>query len=247
MTTPPLARETASGREYYNFQTKEAAPSVTSILKVLSKPDVERWKLRMAADCANESWDEMTSWHPDERKQAMVNAHEIYTKGRADIGTLVHAVCEKIIKGIPVEVPKEAASYIGQFGKFVMDKRPKFLESEFTVWSREFCYAGTADALAVIDGETWLLDWKSSKGAYPEFALQLSALRQADFLIRSDCSEEPMPQIDRMGVVHLRPRSWRLIPVKEELAAECFIAFSAARDLFRWKDEVAGHVLGVVA
>lgn len=245
MTSPPLARETGHGREYYNFKTQEVAISVTTALKSFHKKEIESWKLGMAANFANDNWDEMTSWHPSARKDAMIMANEDYTAEKGRVGNLVHETVESIIKGIPVEIPKEISGYVSSFSKFVMDKRPEFLESEFTVWNRTLGYAGTADALALIDGEAWCLDWKSGKSVHSEFGMQLSALKHAEFLIRPDCTEEPIPRIDRLGVVHLRPRSWHFVPVEKD--EECFRAFKGALELARWKDEVADHVLGEAA
>jgi len=245
VTAPPLARETEFGREYYNFRTQERAPSITSILKVINKEQVNSWAVGMAAGYANENWDEMADWHPAQRKEAMVSAHEEYTSERARIGTLVHETCEAIIKGIPVEVPKEAASYVGQFGKFVMERRPRFTHSEVTVWSRTLGYAGTADIIMEVNGSTVLADIKTGKNAHPENGLQLAALKYADFIIDPDCGEHEIPPIDHLAVLHLRPRGWKVIPIAGE--RECFQAFCAALELFRWKDEVADHVLMQVA
>lgn len=245
MTAPPLAEETPFGRRYRNFRTGEIAPSVTSILKMMAKPEVEGWKIRMAADHANLNWDEMSDWHPSLRKEAMTGAHQAYTDERSALGTQVHEVCESLIKGIPVEIPKEIAGYIGQFSKFVMAKRPRWIESEVTVWSKVDGYAGTADAIAEIDGETWLIDFKTGKGVYPEYGMQLAALKYADWIIRPDCEMELLCEIDWLGVLHLRPRSHKLVRI--EHGDLCFRAFKGALELFRWKDEVADHVLGEAA
>lgn len=245
MTSPPLAEETEAGRRYRNFKTGEVAVSVTTALKSVAKPEVEGWKIGMAANHVNENWDEMADWHPAQRKLVMCAAHEEYTAERARIGTLVHECCEAFIKGTPMNIPKEASPYMRQFGKFVMDKRPVFTHSEVTVWSKVDNYAGTLDAIAEIDGETWLMDFKTSKGVYPEYGMQLAALKYADWIIHPDCTDELLPEIDRLGVLHLRPRGWKLIPI--EHAGECFKAFKGALELHRWKDEVADHVLGEAA
>lgn len=245
MTAPPLAEETEAGRRYRNHRTGEIVVSVTTALKSVAKPEVEGWKIGMAANHANENWEEMSDWHPAERKLAMTAAHQEYTDERSRVGTLVHETVEALIKGTPVEIPKEIAGYIGQFSKFVMNKRPVWIESEVTVWSRRYGYAGTADAIAEIDGRTWLIDFKTGKGVYPEYGMQLAALLHAGSIIRPDCTEEEMMDIGCLGILHLRPRSHRLIPVKRD--EECFRAFKAALELHRWKDEVADHVLGEAA
>lgn len=245
MPNPPLSRETDSGREYVNFLTGEAVPSITTVMKAMANPDIEAWKLRMAANHANLHWDEMSAWDPLQRKEAMTGAHEAYSGEKAALGTLVHEICESLIKGNPVAIPKEASSYVTQFGKFMMEKKPRFAESEFTVWNRGLEYAGTGDFLAEIGGKTVLVDIKTGKGVYSDYGLQLTALKNAEFLIREDCSEEPLPEVHQLALLHLRPRSWKLIPVRRE--KECFLAFTAARQLFSWTHEVADDVLGEAA
>jgi len=49
------------------------------------------------------------------------------------------------------------------------------------VCSERYEYGGTADAFAEIDGEVWLLDYKTGAGVYPDTALQLGGLARAQF------------------------------------------------------------------
>ena len=245
MTSPPLAQETDFGRKYVNFRTGEAVPSITTCMKMIAKPEVEDWKIRMTADHANGHWEEMAQWSPADRKAAMTGAHGAYTNEKAALGTLIHGICDSWMKGIPAETPKAASPYMTQFSRFLMDRRPVFAETEVTVWSRTLRYAGTADAVAEIDGRVTLIDIKTGRGIYGEHGLQLSALKNADFIIRDDCTEEPIPEIDQLAVLHLRPRSCRLVLIRRE--EECFRAFRAARELFHWRFEVADDVLGEAA
>jgi hypothetical protein len=149
---------------------------------------------------------------------------------------------EAWVKGNPVpELPKKARPFASQLTSFFMEKRPEFIESEFTVWSRTHGYAGTGDFIAVIDGKTVLGDMKTGKGLYAETGLQLAALANADFIIRPDGSEEEIPRIDYLAALHLRPRSWKLVRISHE--AENFAAFLAARDIWGWQRDTAPLVL----
>jgi ATP-dependent exoDNAse (exonuclease V) beta subunit len=47
------------------------------------------------------------------------------------------------------------------------------------VYSARHRYAGAIDALAYREGELVALDWKTSKGLYPEYALQVAAYAKA--------------------------------------------------------------------
>ena len=87
--------------------------------------------------------------------------------------------------------------------------RSAFVSTEKAVWSLNG-YGGTYDLLMMIDGELWLIDIKTGKGLYPEFALQLAAYRWADYIILpGDPTTYDMPNVDSTGVLHLRPE---LIP-----------------------------------
>src|SRR5208282_6385084 len=55
----------------------------------------------------------------------------------------------------------------------------KPLMVEFTVVSKKYGYAGTADLLAEVDGVLTLVDWKTGKAVYKEAHLQNAAYRNA--------------------------------------------------------------------
>jgi hypothetical protein len=84
-------------------------------------------------------------------------------------------------------------------------------------------------------------DVKTGRNLYPEVGLQLSALANADFIIREDGSEEDIPPIDCMAALHIRPRSWNLNYVNR--TEECFDAFLAAKAVMEWQRKTAPHVL----
>ena len=76
------------------------------------------------------------------------------------------------------------------------------------MWS-SLGYAGTFDLLAEIDGEVWLLDWKTGKGVYEEVGLQLAALHYAEKVLADE--DTILPKATRFGVVHVRPEGANLI------------------------------------
>jgi len=115
------------------------------------------------------------------------------------------------------------------------------VSSEHAVWSLQG-YAGTYDLLMMIEDELWLLDIKTSgKGPYPEWGLQLAGYRWADYIVlENDPVLYPMPQIQRAGVLHLRPdlyldTGWRLIEYPITKALD-YRAFLSALELWRWRD-----------
>lgn len=243
MTKPVLAQQTDYGRAYVHPLTGEAVPSVTTLINVIHKPALVPWKAKMAAEYAVKNWEMLSGLPESERVPLIREAADRYASRASDHGTLIHEICDAWATGKPYpNWSSKADSSMNQFIEFLTAIRPRFVENEFTVWSRQYGYAGTADALLDIGGEMVLADWKTGARVYPEVGLQLSALANADFILRPDGTEDPLPGITRMAALHLRPRSWRLVNIYE--SGECFRAFRAAIEIFRWQQETAGNVLG---
>ena len=227
-------------RRYVHPVTGEVVPSVTTVLKVLNKPALDGWGARVAAQYADANWEELSGLESRVRVDRIKMAHKNESRRAADLGTMIHEICEKFATGNPSRIPKAADPYMNQFINFLADIRPRFLENEVTVWSRKYGYAGTADALALIEGEITVIDWKTGKGIYPEHGLQLAALSHADFVIRPAGTEEELLPVVKHAIVHLRPRGWKFVPVFE--ATQCFSAFLACKQLHYWQNEVAPDV-----
>lgn len=243
MTSPALAVEMPDGtRCYRNPRTGETAPSVTTIIAAgIPKIALCGWHDRLSAEYADANWAELTplaSWERIERIRAAPDAER---QRAADLGTAVHSAIDDWATGKPHNHPKEVGSYLNSYISFLSEKRPRFIENETTVWSRTYGYAGTLDWIAEIEGKTYLADTKSGRKVYPEVGLQLAALAHADFIIRDDGTEEPIPEFGFLAALHVRPRSWRFIPVgHHELN---FKAFLACREIYSWTHDVAPHVL----
>lgn len=133
------------------------------------------------------------------------------------------------------------------FVPWVRRFRPEFIATEASVFNRRQAYAGTLDWIArleVDDGSFVVLgDYKSGRDVYPEVGLQLSALRRGDFIGLPDgVTELAMPAIDRTAVLHLTPRGYGFRWVRSD--DEIFRAFLFAREVFRFREELAPTVLG---
>jgi hypothetical protein len=92
-----------------------------------------------------------------------------------------------------------------------------------------------------INGETWLLDWKSSKSVawpngqlYDEMRLQLVAYSHGEFIARiGDPQRYDLPTIDRLGILHVTDAGTRLYPA--DVAEDDWIAFRAFLWIHRWR------------
>ncbi len=241
MTAPKLAVQQPDGsRMYVHPLTGETVPSVTTVIAMVAKPFLVPWAAKMAAQHAVANWTRLSTLPHGDRIDEIRAAHEVYSQKAADTGDIVHGLAEAWVTGQPF--PSDGVEgYATQFVDFLMTMRPRFIENEATVWSRNFGYAGTLDFIAEINGEVTWVDIKSGKSLHDEIGLQLAALAGADFIIREDGTEDAIPPAGGLAGLHIRPRGWKLVPVLRR--EECFDAFLAARELLRWQAETAPYVL----
>jgi len=99
------------------------------------------------------------------------------TDKSAEEGTLVHNVAEKILIGETPAIPESIRPSIEAFQKFINDNEVLVLPEhvEMRVVHPQHRYAGTLDALAVINGKFGILDIKTSQAIYRDYSLQTSA------------------------------------------------------------------------
>ena len=253
--------------------------SVTTVIDTLSKPGLLYWAAEQAALQAvavagslaeridNEGQDVVVKWLRDARfrtPEGQLSA--------ADLGTAVHDACEKYaITGIRPEVNPEVRPFLDRFDEKVQIWQPKYEVTEAAVYSLTHGYAGTLDAIATINGQRLLLDYKSSRKSvdsdgkpsrpYPTVALQLAAYRYADFmatwparryeqyrrryyLLSTDEAKlgAPMPQVDGAWAIHITPEHCDAYPVQCD--ASVFDYFCHIVEAFRWTDGLSKSVLG---
>jgi len=106
---------------------------------------------------------------------------EAIKKQSANEGTLIHETVEKILIGEKPEINPTIQPAIDAFMKFLEEKSiqvdPEFVEKQIVNFDER--YAGTLDALALIDGKFGVLDIKTSQAIYRDYNLQTSAYMAA--------------------------------------------------------------------
>ena len=107
--------------------------------------------------------------------------YRIRKKKAADIGTLIHEWVSNWILGKNPEMPDndKVVNGITAFLKFQKEHKAKWIESERYVYSKKYKFAGIMDAVAKIDGEMVLVDFKSSNGIYDEMKFQVAGYQIA--------------------------------------------------------------------
>ena len=241
-----LARDEAHN---YYLDGKGPIPSVTRILKVVDKSGpLMGWAKRLTAEAAVQN---AAMLHQMVRLSGEAAAIDWLKKiadhkrdTAASMGTRVHSLAESIARGTPVEMTDEEKPYADTYVRdFLLPFRPEFIALEELVCSPKYDYAGTFDAIARIQGETWMLDLKTSTGIYSETGLQLAAYANADFIARPGLPQRwAVPQVARYGVIHCRPEQTRL--VEYHVTNDTFGAFLSARRLYSWVEGAAKSIVG---
>lgn len=210
-------RNHGRGHSYIDTETGEKVRSVTTILKGVPK-HLEKWAAETTADYAVDHWDELSLMLPTERLKAMYGARTKVLQAASKKGTTIHSLASKLVAGESVNMPDGLEPYVLAYVAFLEDFDVKPLLVEAVVVSHQHRYCGTLDLIGDLmteaGSEAWLLDIKTGNGVYGETALQLAGYGFADAWVNDDGTEEPLPVIDRYGVVHLRPdQTYELLPV----------------------------------
>lgn len=144
-----------SGRHYRI--DGERLPSVTTIIsQTLPNPGITAWKLRVGEEEAQRVSKEATDW-----------------------GTGVHALIEAVNRGKYADLSDEERAIIAPYVTWRTEHVEMVLGAEKLLVSRRHGYAGTTDAIVVMNGDRYpsIVDFKSSKTALgqDEWRLQLAA------------------------------------------------------------------------
>jgi len=217
-----MSFNTDNGRYYGHPVSRASVPSITNIQRQENKPAINGSNIRKVAEYAVENRERLSALTPEE--QISLIKQSAYAKNPASrIGDIVHAWVDGYIKtgkhpkdDEPItlqddevvtyaEAPITARRMYRQFEGWRDKYKPNFTGAEFTVWSYQYGYAGTADFSAVIGEWLVLADVKTGKGVYPEVGKQVSALMRADVIITPDGQEKPIPPYQKGACLWLRP------------------------------------------
>jgi hypothetical protein len=156
---------------------------------------------------ANNGWDEAESI-----KQAAGNK-----------GSKVHNAIEKLCNGETVRMDDKLPNNNGDPEELTVEeyeaimsfvdwykslKNPKILKTEHTVINEKVGYAGTLDLLIEIDGEKWIVDFKTSASIWPEYRLQISSYKHCGY------------ENTKMGILQigykLNKRGWKFNEIEDQ-------------------------------
>jgi hypothetical protein len=243
-TTVPGVGVVRTPRHLYYFGGNGPWPGVTSVTDVLDKPALLQWHKKQIAEAALANAERLVKDREDGNDEAaiafLLKARNEGTNGR-ERGTRLHETLERVLRREDPKIdPRDVAAVQGA-RLWLNEFKVKPLEVESFLINETLGYGGTCDLVAVIGGEVWLLDWKTSKSVawpdgrvYDEFRLQLAAYARAEFIGRvGDSNRYQVPPITRFGIVHVTDGGTRLYPA--DVSDDDWIAFRACLRLYRWR------------
>lgn len=123
------------------------------------------------------------------------NEAEAIKEDRGKHGTKVHKAVELLLAGEEVKMgtelinpktgvpealnPEEYGAVMSFVEWYRTLKNPVLIESEYTIWNEKDGYAGTLDLLLEIDGQTWLIDLKTSQNIWASHEIQVASYAHA--------------------------------------------------------------------
>jgi hypothetical protein len=216
------------GSGYKHPHTGDIVPGVTTVLKQLNKPAIVQWAVDNTAAYAVANIDGLLNrteeqgfgflrwyWKRDPLKGDLTDIRN-YSDGvlndAAELGTLVHDWVAADHNACPYPDVTDAPFFfwemVEQWNGFNAAHEIRPIHSEFTVWNKEYGYAGTADGFWEIDGVPTLVDVKTSRNTWDEHWMQLEALRRCDTMlleVNGEWVEEPTPKFQQLALLHIRP------------------------------------------
>ena len=231
-------------RHLYYFNGAGPWPGVTTVTGVLDKPALVRWSREQVARAAIASAERLVADRDAGNEDAAV-AYLLATRNEGtdgrERGSRIHGVLESVLRRESVDIDPADAAAVAGARAWLNEAKVRPLEVEAFLINETLGYGGTCDLIAEIDGEVWLLDWKTSKSVawasgkvYDEMRLQLAAYGNAEFIARpADPVRHPLPAITRYGIVHVTDGGTRLYDA--QVGPADWSAFRAALHLYQWR------------
>lgn len=185
-------------------------PSVTTITGMLDKPALLNWSANCAVNFIIDNIDAVKDPIDVHRGEDILEqarkAHTMKRDAAAGSGTKCHKAIEVYIAdGMTDEVKdilkddEQAQTGFDAFLEWEEVNHVEWVDTECKVFSVVHGYAGRFDAIALVNGILYLIDFKTSAGIYDEMKYQLCAYRQA----YNERLPEGKERIERLAILHL--------------------------------------------
>lgn len=225
----------------------------TTILGILDKPFLKPWVAKLTSETIERNWKPEVPYTKDAITLICKDAKSAYKnvgKEAMDSGKLAHEFIEKLVKklietplskdkyqelyeSLLAELPKDdkAVNSIGAFMKWMGEHEVRWLASELVLASPTYTFAGTIDAVAMIDGVMTLVDFKTSNQISDDYNLQLAAYYI--LLDENLADEEPRPTQRLILRIPKTGKDFEAKVVESDLKFE-IDTFLHLREAYKW-------------
>jgi hypothetical protein len=220
-------------------------PSVSTILDVIAKPQLDTWKFRQIADACYHANDAENKMFVEEYSAKMIEKAFDKVKDAADIGTQVHDALDRFFTGQeynPNEVVEidgkkyDMHTFVSPVAKWVDENKVEFEANELRLTNIESGYAGTTDAAVNLPESHGIMDFKTRKTKegekikpYETEVMQIAAYHMAHYghITTNSVGWNVYISTTEPGRIHAHAYDYK------ELGA-AYEAFSNACGLWRW-------------
>lgn len=227
---------------------------VSSIIEEKAKPFLIPWAAKETVkylgwdeevtNKVKEAFEALKLLTPEQYLDTLNKAKASYTEiGNVakKAGTAAHDWIEARIKGTDNPIPDgkdkisiATSNAINAFLEWEQEYKPEWIVSEKIVFSLKHKFAGTLDALAIIDGQLCIVDFKTSNQISDSYALQV-----AGYMI---CLEEAGIKVDRRIILRIPKDGTKaehcVVSTDEEFDKETFLHFRECR---RWNTYIKNN------
>ena len=165
--------------KFYKEDKKTRIQSVSAVPGIIDKSGAMMgWAVKCMGEYVIQNWD---NYGVEELVVKAKREYRNVSKEACDIGTEIHKWIELYIAGKKPDIPNDEkiSNGIMAFLQWEKKHKPEWILSEQIIYNKELDYAGILDAVAIIDGKRYLIDFKSSKAIYPEMFIQTAGYRLA--------------------------------------------------------------------
>jgi hypothetical protein len=225
--------------------------SVTTALNSLPKPFLIPWAAKVVAETAvykRDLLDKLIADNPEEAVRWLKGAHNSSRDAAARTGSTLHEIAELDALGASDDADTQMSRLSAegqlkarQLRDFFSRIPHRLVDVETVIYNDRHRYAGTLDFLVEFTDPRItmmmpfppglvVMDLKTGKGVYPEYALQLAAYRGAQYHVDLDrgIRKEMHPTVGGC-VLHVTTSSWALIPTITD--ADVYSTFLAVLEL----------------
>lgn len=226
-------------------------PGVTTAIgKAHDKPGLVGAAAKATAEWCAANVDTLADLGPEVWAKAATASYRDAWAASGRRGTLLHDAARQLIAGDPLTPvdaegmawPDDVIRTAEQLARFMDEWDVDPVLTERPVFHEVDGWAGTIDLVADMDGDRWLLDYKTGRtGIYPKDALQLAAYRHATHVQAVDETtgelvDRPMPKVRKAACVWVRPDFYEVVPVRSDDALyRVFLSMLPVASWMGWK------------